>query len=395
MKKMKVTKGLVASAVVLIPLSSVSMAFASTSFDTQYQSNVSEETSLLQTAQSSSVSNPQIVALSNAVQTINTQVSALYQSEQTLANQEADMTQVNTSNDQSLQQLQQQRDQILQQSQSAWDQVNRFKNNRSSFGRRSFEHSRQDWLTIGQQLNLIDNQIRSFHDRGNQFSYHSSYNGAVSALQSSILKLQDTSIQYTNEWINLEQTGTGTSGGSVGSGTLPIPIVTMNTSYYGLVTLTISNATPDATVNLYTSFGQEVSSTTADSNGNASFDNLPSGSYYVVQTYDGQQSGQSNTVTYTAQSTVATPSLVVNDNNGLAEVDVSNAAPDATVNLYSSSGQEVSSTTADSNGNASFDNLPSGSYYVVQIYDGQQSAQSNTVTFSDQSTLATPSLAVI
>ncbi|WP_241716615.1 carboxypeptidase-like regulatory domain-containing protein, partial [Sulfoacidibacillus ferrooxidans] len=329
MKKMKVTKGLVASAVVLIPLSSVSMAFASTSFDTQYQSNVSEETSLLQTAQSSSVSNPQIVALSNAVQTINTQVSALYQSEQTLANQEADMTQVNTSNDQSLQQLQQQRDQILQQSQSAWDQVNRFKNNRSSFGRRSFEHSRQDWLTIGQQLNLIDNQIRSFHDRGNQFSYHSSYNGAVSALQSSILKLQDTSIQYTNEWINLEQTETGTSGGSVGSGTLPIPIVTMNTSYYGLVTLTISNATPDATVNLYTSFGQEVSSTTADSNGNASFDNLPSGSYYVVQTYDGQQSAQSNTVTYTAQSTVATPSLVVNDNNGLAEVDVSNAAPDA------------------------------------------------------------------
>ncbi|MCI0184824.1 hypothetical protein MM817_03121 [Acidibacillus sp. S0AB] len=163
----------------------------------------------------------------------------------------------------------------------------------------------------------------------------------------------------------------------------------------GLAEVDVSNAAPDATVNLYSSSGQEVSSTTADSYGNASFDNLPSGSYYVVQIYDGQQSAPSNTVTFSDQSTLATPSLAVMDTNGVEDLAVSNATPDATVNLFTSSGQVVSATTADSNGNASFDNLSSGSYYVVQTYDGQQSAQSNTVTFSDQSTLATPSLAVM
>lgn len=140
-----------------------------------------------------------------------------------------------------------------------------------------------------------------------------------------------------------------------------------------------SNVVPGATVTLYNSQGAVISSTSATSSGYATFSNVANGEYYAVQTWNGQQSGESNDVKVTSGSLPA-PTLTTQAGN--SSISVTGTTPGANVILYSSSGSIYAQQTSNVNGDASFQNVASGSYYADQSTNGEQSGPSNTVTVS-------------
>ncbi len=381
MGKMAMTKRVaVSAAAILIPLSTASMAFASTPFDTQYQANATKETALLQTAQGSSVTSAQITALSSTVQTINAQITALNQVEQNLAAQEVNIPKTTSQYRQGLAQLQQQRWDILHKSQAAWNVVDKYQFNHTQKGRNMFRQGYHEWQGIGAQLRGINSRISSY-ERANPTKWNSApYDGALSGLQATILQLQASAIHYTNSWIALEKMSTSTP--TTSSSAVNTPSATASSSN-GVSTVSVSNVTPGATVNLDNTAGQVVMSTTANESGTASFTNVANGTYFVVQSVNGQQSAQS--ATFSVTTSVSTPSATESSSNGVSTVSVSNVTPGATVNLDNTAGQVVMSTTANESGTASFTNVANGTYFVIQSVNGQQSTQS--ATFSVTTTL--------
>ncbi|MCL6637707.1 MAG: hypothetical protein K6T26_07145, partial [Alicyclobacillus sp.] len=127
----KTLKGLAAVTAAALPLLSIPAAWADTdvtsSFDSRYQANLTQEASLLQTAQSYNINTPAITALSNTVQSLNSEISTLYSAEQSLVALDENLPQpVAPDFDQQLQQLQQKRLQLLHQSELAWAEVNKW-----------------------------------------------------------------------------------------------------------------------------------------------------------------------------------------------------------------------------------------------------------------------------
>jgi hypothetical protein len=127
---------------------------ADTNFDNQYQTNASQESSLLQTAQASSVSSSYISALSSTVQNINTQVATLYNTEQALAS--ANIPQINVQNfGNQFQQLNQKRQELLKESKLAWGNVNKYFHRHDQDGKNQYSQFRGNWTTIGAQLTNV------------------------------------------------------------------------------------------------------------------------------------------------------------------------------------------------------------------------------------------------
>ncbi|RIV17514.1 hypothetical protein D2Q93_15260 [Alicyclobacillaceae bacterium I2511] len=374
----------------LVPLTVPISAFAATSFDSQYQANVTQEAALLQTAQSGTVTTAAGQSFSNQVQNLNSEISSLYSTEQTLAQNSQSLSTSISNQTSQLQQLQTQRKQLLQESQVAWNQYSRYirGNGRNFRGMAQSYHNQ--WLKIGEKVLNVNGQLAGLNPSNQEGN--SEYQQGLSSLQNSILSLQSAEIADTQQWINLEQNaGSGSIGSTISSTGLTAPTLVATTDSNGNPEIAVSNAQPGATVVLYSSNGTQVSSTVADDNGNATFDNVATGTYYGVQSLNGQQSGASGTVTITSISSVTSlsaPTIAeTTDSNGNPEIVVSNAQPGATVVLYSSNGTQVSSTVADDNGNATFDNVATGTYYGVQNLNGQQSGASGTVTINGTSSL--------
>jgi serine-aspartate repeat-containing protein C/D/E len=148
-----------------------------------------------------------------------------------------------------------------------------------------------------------------------------------------------------------------------------------------------SGDTPIAgvTVQLKDSTGTVVQTTTTDANGNYTFNNVPAGTYTVVETnkpgfsdvgdVDG---GDPNVIavilTPGATSTgndfvderlpgvVSGTVLEDNDNDNVGDTPI----PGVTVELKDPAGNVVQTTTTDANGNYTFNNVPAGNYTVVE-----------------------------
>jgi uncharacterized surface anchored protein len=148
-----------------------------------------------------------------------------------------------------------------------------------------------------------------------------------------------------------------------------------------------SGDTPIAgvTVQLKDSTGTVVQTTTTDANGNYTFNNVPAGTYTVVETnkpgfsdvgdVDG---GDPNVIAVTltpgATSTgndfvderlpgvVSGTVLEDNDNDNVGDTPI----PGVTVELKDPAGNVVQTTTTDANGNYTFNNVPAGNYTVVE-----------------------------
>lgn len=277
-----------------------------TSFQSQYQSNATEEASLLQTAQASSVTSSTISTVSSLVENLNSQISTLYSAEQTLSSQTlpTGLMPTTSSGQSTWAQLEQQRQSILHESQRAWNNVNRYFHRNQG----EYEHYRSIWSNYGQQLTRVNSEIANDTGMnsgyGNDFGGYGSgqsFNSALSDLQNSILRLQQSAIQYTQEWIQLEQAGS--SGGSTSSSTVVVgtdavtPTLTVVADSNGGYDIDVSNATPGGTILLYNSNGTEISSAVADDSGDATFVEVPSGTYYGVDSVNGQNSAASSTVT--------------------------------------------------------------------------------------------------
>jgi choice-of-anchor A domain-containing protein/uncharacterized repeat protein (TIGR01451 family) len=155
----------------------------------------------------------------------------------------------------------------------------------------------------------------------------------------------------------------------------------------------------NVTVNLYTIAGTLVSTTTTNSSGKYLFSNLSAGNYYVQFVVPGgftvspalqgsdttidsnpNSTGKTGTIYLTAGQNNLTidcglyptpPALgsigdfVWNDGNHNGIQDAGEAGiANVTVNLYTTAGVLVSTTTTNSSGKYLFNNLPAGSYYV-------------------------------
>jgi hypothetical protein len=161
---------------------------------------------------------------------------------------------------------------------------------------------------------------------------------------------------------------------------LSTPYLTVNNNS-NLYSVSVSNVEPNAIITIYNSAGTVYGTLTASTAGTATLNNVASGTYYAVQTWNGVQSGESSQVTVSATAST-TPYLTVNNNNGAYSLTVSNVQPNATVTLYTSSGTVYATLVANSSGTATMNNMASGTYYAVQTWNGVQSASSSEVTVS-------------
>lgn len=195
-----------------IPMMSTSVAFAGTSFDAHYQSNASQEASLLATAENAGVYSTNATYLKNEVNNLNTEIGALYSNEQTLANTTINIPQVNQDTlQQQIDQLKQQRQQLLEDSKNEWGQVNRFFHRKDPKSRHMFAHAKGNWEAIGDKLKDVDKQLDHLLKKDDDDQKPAPYHDGLTSLQNSILNLQTAVIDYTKEWISLEQNGTTTS----------------------------------------------------------------------------------------------------------------------------------------------------------------------------------------
>lgn len=391
MKKSVLKRGTAMLAVMtMVPVVTSIHAYAATTFDSQYQANASQEASLLQTAQSSSFSDAYTVALSSAVQSINEQVTALYNAEQTLAAKQSSTSQLDQQSLQDqLQKLEQQRQALQKQVQQARDNLSSLFPGHGKGREKGDGPGHSDFGHAHQYLNQLDKQLRDVTRKIDQLKHSSdddspsSYNDGLKALQTSILQLQQTAIRYTKEWIAEEQ-----NHGTTNPGTLSAPTLTVTNQYY-LGFITASGVTPQAQVVLYNdSTGQQVASTTAGSSGIVVFNNVSPGQYYAVQMLNGVASNHSNVVI--VQGNLSTPKLSVTQSGGFNQVNVSGGTSGATAHLYAVGGSEIRSATINSSGDASFSQIPAGVYFVVDTLNGAQSAASNQVTVMSE--LATPTI---
>lgn len=175
-----------------------------------------------------------------------------------------------------------------------------------------------------------------------------------------------------------------TSGISSSGTTLSSPSLQVSAQSSDTTNINVTNAKSGATVTLYDANGNSVVATTAQSNGTATFYNVSPGSYYSMETLGGQKSGQSNTVTITKNTSSSSPTIYSNHSNGIWYIGVNDVAPSAQVTLYSTNGSKMAATNANQYGYATFNNVPTGSYYVIEQANGQN-VQSNAITVNTSS----------
>ncbi|MBU9713339.1 LPXTG cell wall anchor domain-containing protein, partial [Bacillus tamaricis] len=142
----------------------------------------------------------------------------------------------------------------------------------------------------------------------------------------------------------------------------------------GVGEITVNEATANATVTLYDKTGRVVDTGTADKDGNVTFVGVnPGAGYYVTQTVNEVESGQSNKVTLTP----ATPTITSPDNG---VIEVTGAKSGSEVTLYDKDGNVIDTAIADENGTATFENVdPGEDYFVTQKENGVESSPSNKV----------------
>lgn len=117
-------------------------------------------------------------------------------------------------------------------------------------------------------------------------------------MQNAILSLQSAEMTYTQAWVSDEQSGSTTAMSSTVTITnLLAPSVVVTTDSSGNPEIAVSAAQSDATLTLYSTSGTVVETAAVNSTGNGVFDDPASGTYYVVQTLNGEQSNYSVFVT--------------------------------------------------------------------------------------------------
>lgn len=197
-------------------------------------------------------------------------------------------------------------------------------------------------------------------------------------------------------------TGTGSTSKPPSSGVPPVtsnvaaPTIKVDTSS-GASNIDVSGAKSGSILTLYNNNGSAMISTSAASDGTAVFYNVVTGNYFVVENVDGQNTNRSNVVSVNSTATApSTPSIFASESNGRWYIGVNNATTGSAVTLYSTSGSKIASTTANQYGYATFNNVGSGTYYVVDNLNGQN-YQSNAVPVDTQKTvsLSTPDVSVV
>lgn len=202
----------------LAPVPGPASASMENQFEAKYQQNQNTEASLLSTAQTNSSVNTDATALLNTVQSIGSQVSALYTAEQTLVNDKSAIPQMTPAEQQQMQQLNHERNQILAQSDSEWKLVVKFDHNKHEWA--IFEKAWVQHQHTQKKLLNVDKLLRKAeqHD-GPGWRVHP-YDKALPYLQQSILRLQQSEIHYTQEAIALENAANeSTSGNTYGTST--------------------------------------------------------------------------------------------------------------------------------------------------------------------------------
>lgn len=223
-RKMKGAAVLVSMAAV--PLVFMATAFADTnSFDTQYQGNLTQEQTLLTTAQTGAANSTDsnVLGLLTSVQNINAQISSLYTVEQALVSGASSIPQVHATHPQEqkqLKDLQTQRAKLLKQLNDAWKLVSQYAHHPHRKGllkKAIADHTRMsnDLKALNQKIATLDKKLHEQDWQGHP------YDGGKAVLQDSILKLQAAAIHYTNVAITLEQSGSNTSAAPISTNGLP------------------------------------------------------------------------------------------------------------------------------------------------------------------------------
>jgi protocatechuate 3,4-dioxygenase beta subunit len=157
---------------------------------------------------------------------------------------------------------------------------------------------------------------------------------------------------------------------------------------------------PGVTIVLFNGLGTFIAQTTTDANGAYAFNNLPPGSYQILQVLPsgvtaltstllaanvvaGTNQGNNN---FLDRTSVVSPTVgaisgsVVQDINGNGVIGPGDTGvAGVTVQLFTQLGVFISQTTTDANGAYAFANIPPGSYQLSMIVPGGFTAVTSTV----------------
>jgi len=184
---------------------SASAASAQTAFTTKYTQNANQEAQLLQQAEAEGGSSATITALSSTVQTINTQVAALYAADQALVAAKGNVPAVDSTTQAKLQ-----AQKVKLTTELAAVKANLQKDRK--------DNNRK--LTREQQLkiNALNAQLKEVdYELAHPATMLGAWGpdplaGALPQLEASILDLQKAAIHYTNLWITAAKPGATAPG---------------------------------------------------------------------------------------------------------------------------------------------------------------------------------------
>lgn len=294
----------VSTMIAVLPFLAPSTVLAATPFNSQYQNNANQESSLLQTAENTSAStntySSEISALKNTVTTLNSQISTLYSAEQTLANQKTTVPKQipwNWTNPHSSSNNQgdngQQGDNEQQGDQN--DHGDHWHGPGKHIGPPWFAHANKNWKALSA---LFGHMMP-----GPKQDMTKPYNDGLTSLQHTILKLQTTSMQYTKAWIALEQASSSSTSTSTSSLSAPTNLNFSDVSSTGFK-VSWSGVSGASGYNVYLN-GTRVGSTTGASTSATSYtftSEQPNTTYHItVQAVNnqGQVGAQSSTASVT------------------------------------------------------------------------------------------------
>ena len=156
----------------------------------------------------------------------------------------------------------------------------------------------------------------------------------------------------------------------------------------GTRTITVKDVIKGATLKLYKADGTIVTAIpTQNADGTYSYTDVEPGTYYVTQTVEDTESGNSSTVTVTGETHQApnAPTLT----GGKRTITVKDVTKGATLKLYKADGTIVIAIpTKNPDGSYTYMDLKPGDYYVTQTVNGSESGHSSTFSIAENAAIS-------
>ena len=217
--KTKFYSFITAGIVIASPLfAGIANAASASSFALTYQYNQSEEAGLLATAKTLPSTNPKIADLGTLIQGIETQIAALYTTEQALSsvrNYVPQTTDTLGASTNSLKDNMKKIEAAIHKDQQLWNHLknhNKKQKSEKNQLKEQINALKNAYSKMEKSLGKLENEARKIKpEKGLNWTTHP-FDSSIPLMQDTILHLQTAAVHYTKEWIYLASSSSTVTG---------------------------------------------------------------------------------------------------------------------------------------------------------------------------------------